>query len=283
MNDNEENAKIKLTLDKLFPKTENKTNPSDAPLQSEEQHVPPIPKPAPEPSLTENQEGLNLKLKTSGTKLPETEEKNIPVQEVKLKLKPIKNVSDATDKEDVLPEPPKSNEQIPSSLNISTEQGGKDPLLNFVDTQKEKTQKIVLKKATAPQPVINLNDTNIKSEESPVNRGEEKNKTSFNDFEVLSSNGNEKKSISDTVKLQLKPKTASSSAFSTLTSEEKPEVPAPVEKNNDKAYDTIGGVAGNTAKSAKKNIKYLYIAGALVIIIVLLYFLISTIKTLMTI
>ena len=187
MNDNEEKIRIKLPLDNLSPKTENKPDTSDIPPQREGQNIPPAPKPAPAPSSTGNQEGLKLKLKIPGAKLPETEEKGIPIQDVK--LNPIKSASDITAKREGSPQPPpKSNEY--SSSNFSAAGPGEDTLSNIVNTQEEK---------------------------------------------------------------------------------------------NNKMYDSINNISESISKSGEKNIKYLYIAGALVVIIILLYLMISTIKTLMTI
>jgi hypothetical protein len=162
MNNSEENIKNKIPLANLFSKTENKIDPSDIPLQSESQNIPSVSKPASEPFLMKNEEGLGLKLKNLGSKLPETEEKNIPIQDVKLKIMPIKSISYTTGSKDVLPQIPKNNEQIPSPSNVPTGLEGEQFSLNFVDTQKEKTQKIVFKKATAPKSVINLDEINIK-------------------------------------------------------------------------------------------------------------------------
>ncbi len=293
MNNSEEDIKNKINLDNLFSKPENKAGTSDTPSQAESQDIPPVLKPESEPSLIKKQEDSVLKLKLSGAKLPEPEEKNIPIQDVKiqdvkLKVKPIKILSDTTDRKEGLPQIPKSNEQIRSSTNVTTGLGEKPCPLNFINTEREKTQEISANKISSPKPIIDLNEINIPTEESPVSQEEEKDNTHLNDFEIVSSSSAREKHISDTIKLRLKPKTSSSSAFSVLTSEEKTEEEnrnnTPAKENISKeSASTVSGVTGNTAKTPKNNIKYIYIAGALVIIIILLYFLISTITTLMTI
>jgi len=192
MSDNEENIKVKLSLNNLGSRAENKTNPS-SPSESEERNIPSDFKPASEPSLTGSQESLKLKLKIPETQLSEIEEKkNIPVQEVKLKLKPIKSTSVTADKKDISLQPSsKNSEQTPLPSNHQTEHKAEETLSNFVNTQEA--------------------------------------------------------------------------------------------KNTDKTYDSIGNITASAAKSTKEKIKYFYIAGALVVIIILLYLMISTINTLMTI
>lgn len=233
MSNNEENIKIKLSLDNLFSKTEKQTDPSD---------IPPVSVPVSKLSSIGNQEGLGIKVKSSEAKLPELEEKNIPLQDVKLKNSPLKVVNVIADKKDSLPQPSKSNEQIISSAKIPDEREGVKLSLNFSDAQKEG------------------------------------NKANFGDFKILSSTNGEGH-IPDSVKL--KPKTISPLTFSSLTAEES----TSIEENSDsEAHDSIGNVAYSSVNLAKKSTKYLYIVGALAVtIMILLYFLISSIITLMTI
>lgn len=194
MSDNEDNLKIKINLDGLFSKTDDKPDVQRTTQQGTSQNV--SPGPVPELSPTKNQEGLELKIKPTETKSSESDGKRISVQEVKLK---VKSVADSESKKD--------------SHNV-----------------------------------------------------------------VAPSLSDREKHISDVIKLHLKPKTASSSAFNALTSEEETMRNVLLKEN----VSSVDDVSDKTVKFAKKDIKYLYLAGAFVVVIILLYSLISSIAVLMT-
>lgn len=286
MNYNKENIKIKPTLDNLSSATENKNNSSNLPPLKESSAIPPLPTYL---STGEKEEPIS-KLKSPTEKISE---ENTSIQNVKLKIRLPKSVSDSTDRKDILSQTQKSNEQDSTFKNIPSGTVEEHSSLNIVNTQKEKTQKIILKKEVAPKPAINLDEINIKPdteeeenlkpEELSTSQEKDTNKIYTDNFEVVSS-GNGKKHISDTVKLHVKPKTSSSSAFSTLTSEEKLKEDIQVKENSNIPDNSNSGYTNNSInKIVKKNARYLYLAVALIIMIVLLYFLISTIKILLVI
>lgn len=292
--DTTKSVKIKLSLNNLVPKQNEKPETSDPLPEIEkvatELKLKPMPNVNPPQPIEIAQKNIEPIIRTE--ERPKISIKKTILQDVKPQIAPSND------------EPPKTGSAIPayakSNVPDQNESSATSTTLKITEDIKGKTIKI-LDPQPERKPIIDLNALNIKLDQEPPKKEqpsakeppqalESENMPNI-DFELH--NTGKKRNISDTVKLQIKQQPPpNSKIFSNIiketTTQEPPSIMPNASHEAAKSRDNFTIPKNvlpnipNSAKSTKKKPNYIILGISGVILLLIIYFMITTIRTLST-